>query len=93
MASPPLFLSRMAALRSHLCLALFPAPTVTGIRIVDGWRPAYHDLFPYPFPSHDPGHDPCHGLVEAGRRADVCGMRNHVPLASCLIQAKAHAYL
>jgi len=91
MTCPLLFLSRVAALRSPLSHVLCPAPTATEIHIVDGWPPAYHDLCPYPFPSLGPGLDPSHGLVEAGRRADVCGMRNLVRLASYLIQAKEDA--
>ena len=91
MASPLPFLFRVAASRSHLSHVLCPAPTAMEIHIVDGWHLAYHDLCPYPSPSLDPGLDLSHGLVEAGRRADVCGMRNPVHLASYLIQAKKDA--
>jgi len=72
-----LFLSRVAASRNHLSRSL--SPTAMEIHVVDGCHP--NDLSPYPFPSLDP----CRSLEEAGRRVEVCGMRN---LASCPIQAK-----
>jgi len=90
MASPLPSLYHMAASRSHLFLVPCPAPTGSGIHIVDEVHLAYRDLCPYPSPN--PGRGPCHALVGAGRRADVYAVRGPVHLASYSIPAKEVAW-
>ena len=92
MASPLLFLCRMAVSRRHLSLVPCPAPTAAEIHIVDGGPLVYRALCPYPSPSLDPVLDLCHGLVGLGRRADVCGMRDLAHPASYLSLGKGDAY-
>ena len=82
MVSPLPFLSHVAASRNHPPRVLCLAPTRRrSISSTGAIPPITISLSLYCFPS----------LVEAGRRVEVCGMRNLLRLASCLIQAKEDA--